>query len=94
MFSNVCRKECSDDIFMIFFRSFSQPHQFFDEINEMHPTIKFTMTHTTPKTLSDQEKKCPCERIDAIPFLDTLCELKEGANSTGLYRKPTDRNQY
>ena len=52
------------------------------------------MTHTTPKTLIDQEKECSCERIDTIPFLDTLCELKEGANSTDLYRKPTDRNQY
>ena len=78
---------------MIFFGSISQLHQFFDEIN-VHPTMKFTMTHTTPKLLSDQEKECSCERIEAIPFLDTLCELKEGPIRTDLYRKPTDRNQY
>ena len=49
-------KRFLDDIFMIFFGSITQLHQFFDDINEMHPTIKFTMAHTTPKTLSDQEK--------------------------------------
>ena len=43
----------------------------------MHPTIKFTMTHTTPKILNENYKGCSCERIEAIPFLDTLCEIKE-----------------
>ena len=60
----------------------------------MHPTIKFTMTHTTPKTLNENDKGYSCERIEAIPFLDTLCEIKEGIITTDLYRKPSDRNQY
>ena len=83
-----------DDIFLIFCGSISELHNFFDEINSMHPTIKFTMTHTTPKTLNENEKGCSCERIEAIPFLDTLCEIKEGIITTDLYRKPSDRNQY
>ena len=44
--------------------------------------------------MDGQKKECACERIEAIPFLDSLCELKEGAISTDLYRKPPDRNQY
>ena len=44
--------------------------------------------------MDGQKKECACERIEAIPFLDSLCELKEGAISTDLYQKPPYRNQY
>ena len=44
--------------------------------------------------MDGQKKECACERIEAIPFLDSLCELKEGAISTDLYRKPPNINQY
>ena len=40
------------------------------------------------------EDKCACEPRSEIPFLDTLCSLKEGRIETDLYKKPTDRNQY
>ena len=37
---------------------------------------------------------CQCPKVEAVPFLDTLCRVKEGKISTDLYRKPSDRNQY
>ena len=40
------------------------------------------------------ENKCDCEIKSAIPFLDTLCSIKNGKIDTDLYKKPTDRNQY
>ena len=52
------------------------------------------MPHTTPTHTQDQTMQCTCDPIKAIPFLDTLCEIKEGKIETDLYRKPTDRNQY
>ena len=87
-------KRFLDDIFLIFLGSITQLHAFFDEMNQMHPTIKFTMTHTTPASQMNQISSCTCDKIEAIPFLDTLCKIKDGQISTDLYRKPSDRNQY
>ena len=83
-----------DDIFMIFIGTVRQLHLFFEELNQVHPTMKFTMTHTTPKLNQIRAPECDCPQIEAIPFLDTLCQIKEGKICTDLYRKPTDRNQY
>ena len=53
------------------------------------------MTHTTPhKESKYDEPSCKCEPIKTIPYLDTQCQIKEGKTITGLYRKPTERNQY
>ena len=49
------------------------------------------MSHTSEQG-STQE--CECEPTDSIPFLDTLCQIKNGKVKTDLYRKPSDRNQY
>ena len=35
-----------DDIFLIFFGSVHNLHMFLDELDTIHPTIKFTMSHT------------------------------------------------
>ena len=43
-------KRFLDDIFLIFLGTTEKLHQFFKEINEIHPNIKFTMLHTTPET--------------------------------------------
>ena len=40
------------------------------------------------------EDKCDCEPKVAIPFLDTLCYIKNGKIKTDLFKKETDRNQY
>jgi len=62
------------------------------KINQIHPYIKFTMTHTTPSHVINMP--CSCERVESIPFLDTLCTIENGRIRTKLYRKPTDKNQY
>ena len=41
-----------------------------------------------------EEDRCDCDFKEAVPFLDTLCSIKEGRIDTDLYKKPTDRNQY
>ena len=87
-------KRFLDDIFLIFQGSIINLHSFFEEINQIHPYIKFTMTHTTPKSAQVQPAQCSCDQLDSIPFLDTLCEIKNGKIETDLYRKSTDRNQY
>ena len=84
-------KRFLDDIFMIYTGSVSTLHMFFDEINQIHDKLKFTMTHTTPE---NSQGDCACEPIKSIPFLDTLCTIKQGKIETDLYRKPTDKNQY
>ena len=64
---------------------------FFEEINNLHPNIKLTLTHTTPP---NQEPECECTPTQTIAFLDTQCEIKNGRIETDLFRKPTDKNQY
>ena len=44
-------KRFLDDIFLIFQGSIKNLHSFFVEINKIHPYIKFTMTHKTPKSV-------------------------------------------
>ena len=39
-------KRFLDDIFMIFYGSTKDLHKFFNKINQIHPSIKFTMSHT------------------------------------------------
>ena len=86
-------KRFLDDIFAIYTGSIESLHKMFNELNTIHPTIKFTMSHTTPAT-EEPHELCPCERVESIPFLDTLCTIKAGKVVTGLYKKPTDTNQY
>ena len=66
-------------------------HAYFEEINKLHPHIKFTMSHTTPDT---EKGDCSCIPLDSIPYLDTSCSIKRGRIITDLYRKATDKNQY
>ncbi len=84
-------KRFLDDIFTVFLGSIKTLHEFINELNQVHTNLKFTMTHTTPKSAGVQ---CACEPTQSIPFLDTLCEIKHGKIITDLYRKPTDKNQY
>jgi hypothetical protein len=51
------------------------------------------MNHTTPIKENDEDS-CSCKAQRSIPFLDVLCNVKEGKIETDLYRKETDRNQY
>ena len=67
-------------------------HTFLMELNNIHPSIKFTMSHTTPPTM--ENPGCDCNSEQAIQFLDTSCKIIGGKIITDLYRKETDRNQY
>ena len=86
-------KRFLDDIISIFYGSSKNIHKFLEEINKIHPAIKFTMQHTSIPG-EDPNLRCSCPNKESIPFLDTLLTIKQGRVSIDLYRKPTDRNQY
>ena len=86
-------KRFLDDLFSIWTGTSKELHNFLDDINKIHPNIKFTMNHTS-SNMENPEDKCNCSEIQSIPFLDTSCNLKKNQVITDLYRKPTDRNQY
>ena len=48
----LCLKRFLDDIFTIYTGSLENLHNFLEELNNIHPTIKFTMNHTIPSTPS------------------------------------------
>ena len=85
-------KRFLDDIFLVYTGCLKNLHMFLSELNNIHPTIKFTMTHTTPRGIDNPD--CGCTPSDSLAFLDTLCKIQGGKIVTDLYRKKTDRNQY
>ena len=66
-----------DDIFFLWEHGEEKLKSFIDNINKMHPTIKFT---------SDCSKT-------SINFLDVTVSIAEGVIETDLYVKPTDSHQ-
>ena len=63
-----------DDIFFLWEHGEEKLNSFIDNINNMHPTIKFT---------TDWSKT-------SMNFLDVTVSIAEGAIETDLYVKPTD----
>jgi hypothetical protein len=86
-------KRFLDDLFSIWNGTSQELHNFFNEINKIHPNMKFTMKHTT-NILEAAEDKCDCTENKSISFLDTSLSIKDDKISVDLYRKPSDRNQY
>jgi hypothetical protein len=86
-------KRFLDDIFMVYNGSVESLHVFLTELNKLHPTIKFTMSHTVPN-LNENHQQCECEHSPSVAFLDTSCRISNGKIIVDLYRKKTDRNQY
>ena len=82
-----------DDIFKIFVGTSQNLHMFLDELNKIHPSIKFTMSQTN-NSFEDFSTKCTCTPQDSIQFLDTSCMISEGKINLDLFKKPTDRNMY
>ena len=68
-------------------------HARFKEINQIHPTLKFTINHTTPKHEA-QEDRCNFVSQNSIQFLDTSISIEGGRIEPDLFKKETDRNQY
>ena len=84
-----------DDILMIFLGSYKNLHNFISDINAIHPSIKFTLSHTKTATVPDDNtESCSCDASDHIPFLDTSLSIRGGKINSDLYRKPSDRVQY
>ena len=77
----LCLKRFLDDIFTIYSGSLENLHKFLEELNNIHPTIKFTMNHTTPFSSSPSSDNpvptpsCACCTGDSLPFLDTSCSI-------------------
>ena len=86
-------KRFLDDIFSIFQGTSKDLHKLFDEMNQLHKSIKFTMNHTSLPNESEGDK-CSCKQQFSIPFLDVSCSIQDGRIETDLYRKETDRNMY
>ena len=67
-----------DDIFMVWSHGEDELQKMLNELNNFHPTIKFTEEH------SDY----------GLPFLDTFTYIEDGQLKTRVYHKPTDNKQY
>ena len=68
-----------DDIFMIWTHTEDELRTFITYLNNIHPTIKFTSSHSAT----------------SISFLDVKVSLDQfGKVETDLYTKPTDKHQY
>ena len=86
-------KRFLDDIFKIFVGSTADLHKIFEEMNLVHPSIKFTMSHTS-NNKEPNHLKCSCPPQDCIPFLDTSCQIRDGRIMLDLHKKDTDKNMY
>ena len=67
-----------DDIFMIWTEGSDRLKIFVDYLNNIHPTIKFTSSHS----------------LTNVPFLDVMVSLHNGIIETDLFTKPTDKHQH
>ena len=87
-------KRFLDDILMLIVpnESYSDLHNLLDDINTIHNSIKFTMSHTRKEDSDDHI--CKCDPSNSIPFLDTSLSIRNGRINSDLYRKPSDRNMY
>ena len=86
-------KHFLDDIFKIFIGTTKEPHELFQDMNKIHPTLKFTLNHTTPQGEAASDR-CECKYQESIQFLDTSLSIEDGRIEVDLYKKDTDRNQY
>ena len=83
-------KRFLDDVIMVWRGSTENLHLFLKDLNKLHPSIKFTLSHT-----NSSKSSCDCPIASSIPFLDTSCSISEtGKILTDLFKKETDRNQY
>ena len=53
-------------------------------MNKIHPTLKFTISHTTPQSESEEDQ-CDCEKTDSILFLDTSLSIENGRIEVDLH---------
>ena len=68
-------------------------HNKYDQINQIQPSLKLTMEHTSPEN-ELEEHKCDCPIKKKAQYLDKLLSIENGIIEIDLYKKQTDRNQY
>ena len=85
-------KRFLDDLFKIYKGTTQNLHKIIQEMNNIHPSIKFTMSHTS-NIHEDPSTRCDCPNRESIPFLDTSCKIIDGRIILDLYKK-TYRSQY
>ena len=73
-----------DDIISLLYGTTKQQHTMLEEINNIHPTLKFTFAHTTPEGEA-AEDRCDCPVQKSIPFLDTPWSIIEGRKDTDVF---------
>ena len=74
-------KRFLDDIFLIYTGSTKKLHDLFNDLNQVHSSLKFTFQHTTPSYEAEKDR-CSCVITDFIPFLDTSCSIENGEIDT------------
>ena len=65
-----------EDLFSVFEGTTKQLHSLWQKMNKLHPSVKFTLQHTTPEKESPDDH-CECERVTSVPYLDTSCSIKK-----------------
>ena len=80
-----------DNIFILWVGASQKLHEFINKLNQVHPTIKFTFSHTTA---DHEEQPCNFKHSDKLAFLDIATSIIEDQIVVDLYKKPTDRCQY
>ena len=86
-------KRFVDDLLKIFIGTTKNLNLLFDEMSQMHPSIKFTMTHKS-NSKETIDTMCSCQPLASITYLDKTCKIENGKILLDLYKKPTDRNMY
>ena len=86
-------KRFLDDILKLFTGTTKHLHCLLNDMNKIHPTLKFIMSHTTLPNEPDKDR-CDCQPQLSIPFLDNSLSIENGRIEVDLYRKETNGNTY
>jgi hypothetical protein len=77
-------KRVLDDIYILWIGSCEKLQKIMDNLNLLHPSIKFTMSHTTPR---EDPHPCHCTPTDNLAFLDTSTSIVDNNILVDLYKK-------
>ena len=82
-----------DDLISIFLGSTKSLHRLWEEMNKIHPSVKFTMQHTTLPENKSNEDHCGCKISSSVPYLDTPLTIKKWTDNFRLIQK-TNRQKH
>ena len=72
-------KRFLDNLFQIYKGTTKNLHKIYEEINQIHSSLPFTMEYTTPEN-ELEEDKCDCPIRRSITYFDTLVGIEIGKN--------------